>query len=205
MNSVAVMQFCANENPDIDAIHRLVHPLPMTFHLPNSNGKNKNPENQQREQISTYGSLVVPSENLAPYNAQATLHTHKAMWGLLLPFTVTGRVSDIWRGYFAEPIFRDLGLSLTFLPPAILQERNEHNYLADMHAELDLYFKGGKLLEFLSTWSSPADNVPESMEMLWIELYERGYIELNDVKVVQLWLAALLEIGYEFPVLKKQQ
>jgi hypothetical protein len=37
------------------------------------------------------------------------------------------------------------------------------------------------------------------MQALWIELYERGYIEQEDVKMVQRWLAALLESGYEFP------
>jgi hypothetical protein len=41
--------------------------------------------------------------------------------------------------------------------------------------------------------------VPERMQALWIELYERGYIEQEDVKMVQRWLAALLESGYEFP------
>jgi hypothetical protein len=43
------------------------------------------------------------------------------------------------------------------------------------------------------------------MEELWIDLYECGYIEINDVKVVQLWLSALVEIGYEFPRMKHQR
>lgn len=198
MESVAVMQFCANGNPDVDAIHRLVHPLPMTFGHPEEDPGNKGSSSDSSPE-SMKGPLVVPSHAFAPYNAQATIHTHKALWALLLPFTVPGRVSDIWRGYFAEALFRDLALSVTFLPPAIVQDRNEHHNLADMEAELDLYFKGGKLIEFLSGWDSPTESVPERMEALWIDLYERGYIELNDVRVVQLWLAALVEIGYEFP------
>lgn len=198
MESVGVMQFCANGNPDIDAIHRLVHPLPMTFARPDGSPPETSP-------VSTKGSIIVPSHAFAPYNAQATIHTHKAFWGLLLPFTVPGRVSDIWRGYFAEALFRDLGLSVMFLPPAIVQDRNEHYYLADMQAELDLYFKGGKLLEFLSGWDSPEEAIPQRMEELWIDLYERGYIDLNDVKVVQLWLAALVEIGYEFPSMVRRR
>ena len=145
---------------------------------------------------------MVPSHVYAPYNAQATIHTYQALWALLLPFTVPGRVSDIWRGYFAQAIFKDLGLHLVFLPPVIVQDRNEHHYLADMQAELDLYFKGGKLLEFLSSWTSTATTVPGRMEDLWIDLYERGYIERNDVQVVQFWLAALEEINYKFPSLQ---
>jgi STELLO glycosyltransferases len=188
MTSIAVMQFCANGNPDIDAVHRLVHPLPMTFETtttPNSNHP-----------------LNVPSGTFVPYNAQATLHTRQAMWALFLPFTVPGRVSDIWRGYFAEALFGDLGLTINFLPPAIVQDRNEHHYLADMQAELDLYFKAGVLIDYLSAWNSTAESIPERMEELWVDLYERNYIEINDVKVIQLWLAALVEVGYNFPSFK---
>jgi hypothetical protein len=201
MDRVGVMQFCANDNPDIDAIHRLVHPLPMTFSPP-PGGSGK----ADTGPISGRGALVVPSHAFAPYNAQATVHTRGAFWALLLPFTVPGRVSDIWRGYFAEALFRDLGLAVAFLPPAIVQDRNEHHYLADMQAELDLYFKGGKLVEFLAGWdNSPAQTVPERMEGLWIDLYERGYIDINDVRVAQLWLAALVEIGYQFPTMARRR
>lgn len=75
-----------------------------------------------------------------------------------------------------------------------------------MRAELDLYFKSSKLIEFLNNeWSSPAESIPELMEELWISLYERGYIELDDVKVVQLWLKAMVEVGYKFPTLKRRR
>ena len=185
IRSIAVLQFCANENPDIDAIHRLVHPLPMKFETASMENANK--------------PLNVPPGIFAPYNAQATLHTYQAFWALFLPFTVPGRVSDIWRAYFAEAIFADLGISITFLPPSIIQDRNDHNYLADMQAELDLYFKSGPLITFLDKWKTSASSIPEKMEQLWIDLYERSYIEINDVKVLQLWLAALIEVGYEFP------
>jgi hypothetical protein len=37
------------------------------------------------------------------------------------------------------------------------------------------------------------------MERLYADLYERSYIELEDVKAVQGWLQALTDVGYEFP------
>ncbi|KAG7351835.1 STELLO glycosyltransferase domain containing protein [Nitzschia inconspicua] len=196
MESVAVLQFCADGNPDVDAVHRLVHPLPMLFDPFNHATKVS-----KETIISTQGALMVPTNSFAPYNAQATLHTYPVMWALLLPLSVPGRVSDIWRAYFAQAIYKDLGLSVVMLPPKVQQERNEHNYLADMQAELDLYFKGEKLLEFLRDWSSNANSIPGRIEDLWIELYERGYIEVKDISVVKAWLAALAEIGYEFPTI----
>ena len=77
----------------------------------------------------------------SPYNAQATIHTRNAMFAMLLPSTVPGRVSDIWRGYFAQCIFADTGLSLVFAPPKVVQVRNDHDYLGDFEAEGDLYSK----------------------------------------------------------------
>lgn len=187
LSKIGVMQYCAQGDPDVDAVHRLVKPLPMTFDV---------------EALP----LQVPAHAFSPYNAQATVHTYSALWALLLPCTVPGRVSDIWRGYFASTIFRELDLSLVFLPPKVRQDRNAHSYLADMRAELDLYFKSSRLIEFLSDgWSSSAESIPEMMENLWIQLYERGYIESDDVKLVQLWLKALVDVDYEFPPLKRRR
>lgn len=42
------------------------------------------------------------------------------------------------------------------------------------------------------------------MEELWIDLYELGYIEIDDVLSVQLWLRALSQAGYDFPPLKRR-
>jgi hypothetical protein len=43
-------------------------------------------------------------------------------------------------------------------------------------------------------------SVPAEMERLWVALYERSYIEIKDVELIQSWLLALVEAGYEFPV-----
>ena len=47
---------------------------------------------------------------MAPFNAQATLFMRDALWALLLPITVHGRISDIWRGYLVQRLFWDIGL-----------------------------------------------------------------------------------------------
>ena len=41
--------------------------------------------------------------------------------------------------------------------------------------------------------------MPERMEELWRAAYERGFLELPDVRNVQLWLATLQRLGYTFP------
>jgi hypothetical protein len=84
-SAVGIMQSLANHDPDVDAIYRLTQPLPFDFPI---RGGSK--------------SLLVPLGSYAPYNAQATMHLYSSLWSLLLPVTVHGRVSDIWRGYFAQ-------------------------------------------------------------------------------------------------------
>ena len=180
-NKIAVMQYCVNANPDVDAIHRLVKPLPLNFD-------------------PTASPLMIPPCAFVPYNAHATVHTYHALFTTILPSTVPGRVSDIWRSYFAHVMFFALDLAVTFLPPLRVQDRNEHAYLGDFRAELDLYSKAGKLVEYFPIWEPDNEDrtIPARMEALWINLYERGYIEDDDVHLLQLWLAALVEVGYNF-------
>eukprot|EP00985_Skeletonema_marinoi_P035169 scaffold45832_cov672-Skeletonema_marinoi.AAC.1 len=168
LSQVGVIQFLADNNPDIDAIHRITKPLPMNF--------------------QSSSAVLVPKHSFAPYNAQATIHSKLAFWGLLLPGTVTGRVSDIWRSYFAQCIFADTELRLIFAPPKIHQFRNEHNNLGDLNAEQDLYNKAGELITYLSSWTSSETSLAERLEHLYIGLYEHGYIELEDVTRAQFWL-----------------
>lgn len=187
--SVGVVQYLANHDPDVDAIYRLVQPLPLNFQL------RQHPLllplfNANREQV------------FCPYNAQATLHTRAALWTLLLPITVHGRVSDIWRSYFAQRLMADVDLAVVFHPPLVVQFRNSHNYLADFDSEGPLYLQAGTLVEQLAAWHSCAETLPERMESLWIMLYERGYVQQADVALLQAWLATLLELQYAFPEVK---
>ncbi|CAJ1967234.1 unnamed protein product [Cylindrotheca closterium] len=185
-HSIGVIQFLVDGNPDVDTNHRMMHPLPMTF---------DNSENAT--------NVLVPKHAYCPYNAQATIHTQPALWATLLPTTVPHRVSDIWRSYFAQCIFADSNLRLVFAPPKIEQQiPTERDILADSSAENDLNIKSGKLIHFLSTWDSEHLHFPERVEQLWIDLYERSYIELDDVVAMQKWLKALVAMDYQFPDLK---
>jgi hypothetical protein len=72
------VQFFAQVDPDVDAIHRLIKPLSINF----AADDNAMP-------------LLVPTHAFTPYNALASIHTYHALWATLLPYTVPGRVSDI--------------------------------------------------------------------------------------------------------------
>jgi len=130
---------------------------------------------------------------------------------MLLLRTVTERVSDIWRGYFPQRIMHDLNIALVFAPPLVFQERNEHNFLAEMDAENDLSTRTKTLVDFLSSWQKRKDSVngdmvvenslPTILEYLWVALY----VGLADVKALQRWLQTLIQMGYQFPSTEDKQ
>ena len=187
---IGIVQSLANIDPDVDAMYRLLMPIPFNFpkQIPLSRSHRPNIK-----------LLKVPDRSYAPYNAQATLHSYSALWSLLLPVTVHGRVSDIWRGYIYQRLAKDLGLSLVFSSPVVTQVRNVHNYLADFDSEQALYRKTDRLIEQLSELTLTGPSLPSRMEALYVYLYEHGYIELADVELCQQWLSALISVGYTFP------
>ena len=98
----------------------------------------------------------------------------------------------------------ELGLYVLYTPPIVTHERNAHDYLGDLIAEADVYTKTSSLLAFLDSWSpKEAETLPEFIFELYIELYERDYIELHDVESIKEYLQSLVAIGYQFPSFKK--
>ena len=180
--NIGVFQSLANHDPDVDAIYRLTKPLPLIFDPPY--------EDQ---------TVLVPAGAYAPFNAQATLFTYEAFFMLILPVTVHGRVSDIWRSYFGQRLLKDIGYQVAFTYPQVLQNRNSHNYLADLDSEQPLYMKSGRLIEHLRGWSSPCQSLDCHFEALIIDLYEHDFVEIGDVELVQEWIECLHQIGYQYP------
>lgn len=180
---IGMLQSLADQDPDVDAVLRLTGQQASDIHF--------------KRKIDW--ALALPPFVFCPANAQATLHYRDAFWAMLLPITVGGRVADIWRSYFAQRLFWDVGLHLAFAGPFVRQDRNGHEYLADLDAEKQLYSQTESLISFLWSWSSTSPTIVQRAQELWAAAYERGYVEAGDLKLLQLWLGALQSAGYEFP------
>ena len=135
-NTIDIIQVIQTINPDVDGIWRLQNRLPLRWLIPHL--------------LRNNSILAVNAHNFAPYNAQSTLVSRKAFWSLYLPFTVHGRVSDIWRSYFKQAVAPVVGGLSGFMEPNVSHRRNYHNNLADFNAEQPLYERSGELIRFLS-------------------------------------------------------
>ena len=156
---------------------------------------------KKRSVDGAFMTLSLRRGTMMPYNAQATLHSYDALWGLLLPCTVHGRVTDIWRAYYTQRLLWDAGFRIAFSTPWVTQYRNAHNYLADFNSELPLYQQAGALVDALLAWKPAASTMPGRVEELYILMYEMNIVGLDDVKLAQAWLQDLVRLGYRFPPL----
>jgi hypothetical protein len=73
-NNIGVIHSLVSANLDVDAMHRLTVPQPVTF-----------------RHSDRYSLLQLPYRTLVPYNEQSTLHFRSALFALLLPTTVDSR------------------------------------------------------------------------------------------------------------------
>ena len=189
-HQVTILQSLADHDPDVDAIYRLTAPLPLEFAAKGT------PEN-------LLGKVEVLAKGVfTPFNAQAVLFSKPSFWGMFMPVTVHGRVTDIWRSYFTQRLMWDLDQSVAFSSPFVTQCRNPHFYLADFDGEEHLYSRSGALLRMLKGWNPKSDSLPGRIEELAVLLYETSIIEERDVKLYSSWVKDLYSIGYKFPELE---
>ncbi|XP_052223025.1 uncharacterized protein LOC127838925 [Dreissena polymorpha] len=192
VNDIGVLQSLADHEPDVDALYRLIQGTPFTFKRPAKGSDTKR--------------IHLLSEGVySPFNAQATLYFRNAFLALYLPVTVPGRVSDIWRSYLAQALLSLHNITIGFLPrPIVDQDRNDHSLLADLESEIALYTQTNALVAFLDEWRTnktiSGDNelrsLEDLLEELYIETYERGFIEIDDVLHIQNWILAFGSVRF---------
>lgn len=186
-----IQQSLANGDPDVDAIFRLtrkIHDKPIDIVFDPS-----------------APAVALPEGVYCPYNSQNTLHHYSAFWALFIPGSVTFRVSDIWRSYWAQRLLWEVGGVVSFLPAMVYQERNAHNYLKDFTEEDQLYKQAGELVKFLNAWK-PNPKYTQFVDVilqLSTEMAQQGFWGKTDVDLVRAWCSQLQSLGYQFPPLRK--
>lgn len=108
-SNIGVIQSLCNGDPDNDAVFRMTRHHSTKFSFDKS--KSALP-------------LLIPLNMYSPYNAQATTHLYSVFWGLYLPITVSGRVTDIWRSYVTQRLMKELNLYVVYTPPIVTHERS---------------------------------------------------------------------------------
>jgi hypothetical protein len=114
--SIGAFQSLVDNDPDLDAIGRMLFPGKHDFeNLP---------------------ILILNSEQMCPTNSQATLWCSDLLPLAYLPITSSFRMTDIWRGIIIQEFMSCMGYRTAFGKLFINQERNPHSQSEDFISEV---------------------------------------------------------------------
>lgn len=178
-----VQQFLADNDPDVDAIYRLIFKNNITF--------------------NASATPVILSENTwTPFNSQNTLFFYEAFPLLYLPCHVSFRMTDIWRSFIVQEVLWIHGHKLAFHTSTVKQVRNEHDLMKDFRQEIIGYTDNSfitKLLETTRVNLNDADKATMAItaRALWLSLVEAGVIPKKEIPIIEGWFEMVDKLTIE--------
>lgn len=172
-----IQQGLADENPDVDAIYRLILPLPVTF--------NKS------------DNIALGNNSFCPFNSQNTTWFKEAFPLLYLPSYCSFRMTDIWRSFVAQRIAWTCGWPILFHHSTVWQERNDHNLMNDFRDEISGYNNNAliyKSLKELNLKEGMA-NISSNMKICYKRLIELGLVGEGESFLLDAWLKDTIDIN----------
>ena len=144
-------------------------------------------------------AIQFPREKISPYNSHNTFFHYDAFWSLYLPKTVSSRLADIWRSYWAQRLMWLLGQTISFNGPNAYQLSKSHSYLKHFELEQAMYVETEKLVEFLFTWKCTKPTFYACVIDLSYQMALGNFWSLDEVDSIQNWLQDLTSLGYLEP------
>ena len=177
-----IQQGLADNNPDVDAIYRMLLPLPITF-------RRDTP-------------VILGPKTWCPFNSQNTTVFREAFPLLYLPTFCSFRMTDIWRSYIAQRILWTCGWRLSFHAATVYQERNEHDLLRDFADEVPGYLNNARIARELDTLElAPGpDAIAPNLKLCYKKLVQMGLILEPELVLLDAWLEDLQKAGSEKPL-----
>lgn len=165
-----IQQGLADENPDVDAIYRLVMPLPVAFNKADN--------------------VALGNNTVCPFNSQNTTWFKEAFSLLYLPSYCSFRMTDIWRSFVAQHIAWTCGWSILFHRSTVRQMRNDHNLLNDFRDEISGYINNTQINNKLSelVLRKGIENIPTNMVLCYEKLIEHGFVDAQEIILLKAWL-----------------
>lgn len=163
---IGVWQGLTNNDPDVDAIFRLLLHDTILF-----------AENRP---------IFLEQRHYCPFNSQNTIWNSKAFPFLYLPATTSFRFTDILRGYIAQRLMWNEQLYLGFTSATGYQERNEHDLMKDFGEEVECYLKVKPVVSLLESFTAQSDPL-ENLENVYQLFVEHGLVKTSELAIFQAW------------------
>ena len=169
--NVGIWQGLADEDPDVDAIYRLVSDRPCVF--------------TQRPPI------VLDKGIVCPFNTQNTSIRKELFPLLYLPVNVSFRFTDILRGLVAQPIMWLYGFYLGFTSATVVQKRNPHDYFKDFLSEIPMYQHCEKVVEIVEKSIFCNRSLCDNLFETYHGLANQQVIPVKELSVLEAWITEL--------------
>jgi len=170
-----VQQFLVDDDPDVDAIYRLVFPGTGFSFAPDA------------------APVLLAPGTWCPFNSQNTLWFEAALPLLYLPNYCAFRVTDIWRSLVAQRALWLAGGSLAFRTSTLSQTRNPHDLNRDLADELPAYTQNRAIADCLDRAAGElaGRSVLETGQALWLALTEARFLPAAEVALIEAWFDAV--------------
>jgi hypothetical protein len=170
-----IQQGLADENPDVDAIYRLILPLPVSFEA---------------------GREIILAGGWCPFNSQNTLWWPEAYPLLYLPAYCSFRMTDIWRSFVAQRICWENGWGISFFSSTVWQDRNEHRLMKDFEDEVSGYLHNSRIRNILEgvTLKSGVEALADNLRICYSALVRESLLAAEELSLLDAWLSDLKEI-----------
>ena len=170
-----IQQGLADENPDVDALYRLLQTLPQNFRADRR--------------------LILGAGAWCPFNSQNTCWWPAAYPLLYLPAHCSFRMTDIWRSFVAQRIAWLNGWNILFHEPDVWQERNAHDLMRDFADEVPGYLHNRAIAAALDALplavGADLGTLSENLRLCYRTLVARGWVGADELPLLDAWLANL--------------
>lgn len=165
-----IQQGLADGNPDVDAIYRLILPLPQKFR--------------------TDRRILLGSGSWCPFNSQNTSWWPDAYPLLYLPAHCSFRMTDIWRSFIAQKLAWLNGWSVLFHGPTVWQERNDHDLMRDFAEEMPGYLHNRAICAALDgvDLEPGTEYIQDNLRKCYRRLVDGGWIPEQELSLLETWL-----------------
>jgi hypothetical protein len=99
-----------------------------------------------------------------------------------------GRYDDVYASLIVQRVMRERGYHVHLGQPLVLQERNEHNLITDLRAEIDGMENVEKLADLLDSIILPAKSVIEDTRIIYEQLMHCSFIPEESAHAGLVWL-----------------
>lgn len=165
--NIGVWQGLTDDEPDLDAIYRLIFDKKIKF--------------DKKE------SIYLGKGHFCPANSQNTFWQKQAFPYLYLPATTSFRFTDILRGYIAQRLMWEQDLHLGFTGAAVYQDRNPHDIMKDFHDEVEFYLQTKRIVEILDHLDMAGDGF-ENLRKVYEALHKSSIVPADELNYLNAWL-----------------